>query len=175
MLEEATVIRNKAIFSDDKKHRLLLHREWDNEKPSAMIIMINPNSADNLSMDMTTMLVVNNLNRLDFGSVDIVNLYTRITPKIHFRFYSDEDLLHPDNDTMILESAEKADKIIIGWGTVGKHNQRIRERENTVLEMLKPYKDKLFQIGENGCHPLTPTVRNEWVLEPFEMEGIEND
>lgn len=175
MLEEATVIRNKAIFSDDKKHRLLLHREWDNEKPSAMIIMINPNSADNLSMDMTTMLVVNNLNRLDFGSVDIVNLYTRITPKIHFRFYSDEDLLHTDNDTMILESAEKADKIIIGWGTVGKHNQRIRERENTVLEMLKPYKDKLFQIGENGCHPLTPTVRNEWVLEPFEMEETEND
>ena len=76
---------------------------------------------------------------------------------------------------MILESAEKADKIIIGWGTVGKHNQRIRERENTVLEMLKPYKDKLFQIGENGCHPLTPTVRNEWVLEPFEMEDIKND
>ena len=109
---EKSVISNETVFSDDGLHRLLLHKQWDNEKPSAMIIMINPNSADNLSMDMTTMLVVNNLNRLDFGSVDIVNLYTRITPKIHFRFYSDEDLLHPDNDTMILESAEKADKII---------------------------------------------------------------
>ena len=175
MKTEKSVISNETVFSDDGLHRLLLRKQWDNEKLSAMIIMINPNSADNLSMDMTTMLVVNNLNRLEFGSVDIVNLYTRITPKIHFRFYSDEDLLHPDNDTMILESAEKADKIIIGWGTVGKHNQRIRERENTVLEMLKPYKDKLFQIGENGCHPVTPTVRNEWVLEPFEMEDIKND
>ena len=42
MLEETTTIRSKAIFSDDKEHRLLLRKEWNNEKPSAMVIMINP-------------------------------------------------------------------------------------------------------------------------------------
>ena len=46
MLEETTIIKSKAIFSDDKEHRLLLRKEWNNEKPSAMVIMINPNTAD---------------------------------------------------------------------------------------------------------------------------------
>ena len=45
MLEETTVIKSKAIFSDDKEHRLLLRKEWDSEKPTAMVIMINPNTA----------------------------------------------------------------------------------------------------------------------------------
>lgn len=174
MRTEKSIMSNETLFCDDGIHRLLLRKKWDNEKPSAMVIMINPNSADNLNMDMTTMLVVNNLNKLDFGSVDIVNLYTRIVPKIHFRFNSDEDLLHPDNDGIILECAEKADKIIIGWGTVGSHTQRIRERQHSLLKMLEPYSDKLFQIGESGNHPLTPSVRNYWELIPYEMEENNN-
>jgi hypothetical protein len=165
-----SIIKNEAVFSDDSKHRLLLRKVWDSEKPFAMIIMINPNSADELSSDTTTMLVVNNLNRLGYGSVDIVNLYTRITRKIHFRFNSDEDLLHPDTDSVILKSGKRANTIIIGWGTVGLHNQRIRERQNAVLDMLKPFSDKICQIGENGCHPLTPAIRNHWALVPYEME-----
>jgi hypothetical protein len=31
----------------------------------------------------------------------------------------------------------------------------------------------MYQIGRNACHPLTPAVRREWVLEPYEMEVIE--
>ena len=165
-----STISNEAVFSDDNRHRLLLRKVWDNEKPTAMIIMINPNSADELSSDTTTMLVVNNLHHLSYGSVDIVNLYTMITGKIHFRFNSDEDLLQPDTDSVILKSAKSADTIIIGWGTVGLHNQRIRERQKSVLDMLKPFSDKICQIGEKGCHPLTPAIRNHWELVPYEME-----
>ena len=58
MLEETTIIKSKAIFSDDKEHRLLLQKEWNSEKPSAMVIMINPNTADTINFDMTTMLAV---------------------------------------------------------------------------------------------------------------------
>lgn len=36
MLEETTIIRSKAIFSDDKEHRLFLRKEWNSEKPSAI-------------------------------------------------------------------------------------------------------------------------------------------
>ena len=64
MLEETTTIRSKAIFSDDKEHRLLLRKEWDSEKPTAMVIMINPNTADTVNFDMTTMLVLNNVSKL---------------------------------------------------------------------------------------------------------------
>lgn len=165
-----STISNEAVFSDDNRHRLLLRKVWDNEKPTAMIIMINPNSADELSSDTTTMLVMNNLQKLGYGSVDIVNLYTMITGKLHFRFNSDDDLLHPDNDDVIYRSAEKSDTIIIGWGTVGIHNQRIRERQKAVLDMLKPFSDKICQISENGCHPLTPAIRNYWDLVHYELE-----
>lgn len=101
MLEETTIIKSKAIFSDDKEHRLLLRKEWDSEKQTAMVIMINPNTADTVNFDMTTMLVINNLHKLGFGSVNIVNLYSRIMEKLDLRFNGDDELIDDDSDAVI--------------------------------------------------------------------------
>lgn len=174
MKTETTVMKNKAIFSDDCEHRLLLRREWDKNKKSAMIIMINPNSADTLSMDMTTMLVLNNLHELGFGSVNIVNLYSRIMPKLSLRFNSDDDLIAKDCDEVIEQYAAMSDAIIIAWGSLGNTSERVRERQSDILEMLSKFRNKLYKIGEQGYHPLTPTVRNEWDLVPYEMEEKDN-
>ena len=144
MLEETTIIKSKAIFSDDKEHRLLLQKEWDSEKPTAMVIMINPNTADTVNFDMTTMLVLNNVSKLGFGSVNIVNLYSRIMEKLNLRFNGDDELIHD-----------------------------VRERQKYLLELIKQHANKMYQIGKNACHPLTPAVRREWVLEPYEMEETE--
>lgn len=119
MKTETSNIRSKAIFSDDGEHRLLLWKEWDKDKPTAMIIMINPSTADTLNMDLTTMLTINNLNVLGYGSVNIVNLYSRITDKLSLRFNSDEDLLDENNDGVIVKYAEKSDVIIIAWAVLG--------------------------------------------------------
>lgn len=175
MKTETTTIKNKAIFSDDGKHRLLFSREWDKNKKSAMIIMINPNSADTLSMDLTTMLVLNNLNKLGFGSVNIVNLYSRITDKLNLRFNSDEDLLDSENDSIISKYAEQSDVVIIAWGSIGSNSQRVRDRQTELLGILKPYADNLYKIGDSGYHPLTPAVRNEWELVPYKTEVRNND
>lgn len=175
LLTETTTIKSKAIFSDDKRHRVLLRKEWDRDKKSAMIIMINPNTADTLNYDLTTMLVLNNLNKLDFGSVNIVNLYSRITEKLYLRFNSDEDLIHDETDKIIEQYASMSDIIIIAWGSVGKNTQRVRERQKEVLERISVHKDKFYKIGTEGYHPLYPSVRDEWVIEPFDMEEIEND
>lgn len=173
MKEETTVIKSKAIFSDDKKHRLLLRKEWDSEKPTAMVIMINPNTADTVNFDMTTMSVINNLYQLGFGSVNIVNLYSRITEKLCLRFNGDDELIDEDCDAIIEQYAAMSDAIIIAWGTIGKNTQRVRERQKWVLDLLEPHANKLYQIGKNACHPLTPAVRREWTLEPYEMEEFE--
>ena len=170
MLEETTTIRSKAIFSDDKEHRLLLRKEWDSEKPSAMISMINPNTADTVNFDMTTMLVINNLHKLGFGSVNIVNLYSRIMEKLNLRFNGDDELIHDEADEIIQQYAAMSDAIIIAWGT---NTLRVRERQKYLLELIKQHASKMYQIGKNACHPLTPAVRREWVLEPYEMEEIE--
>ena len=168
MLEETTIIKSKAIFSDDKEHRLLLRKEWDSEKPTAMVIMINPNTADTINFDMTTMLVLNNVSKLGFGSVNIVNLYSRIMEKLNLRFNGDDEA-----DDVIEQYAAMSDAIIIAWGTIGKNTLRVRERQKYLLELIKQHANRMYQIGRNACHPLTPAVRREWVLEPYEMEEIE--
>ena len=174
MQTETTIIKSKAMFSDDGEHRFLLRREWNEEKKFAMIIMINPNTADTLNVDLTTMLVLNNLNKLGFGSVNIVNLYSRIMPKLSLRFNSDYDLIANECDGIIEQYAAMSDAIIIAWGSVGNNSQRVRERQADLLEILRPYANKLYKIGKDGYHPLTPAVRNNWELEPYELEEINN-
>ncbi len=179
MKTETTIMKSKALFSDDGEHRLLLWKEWDKDKPAAMIIMIHPNTADDLIVDHTTMLVMNNLHRLGYGCANIVNLYSRIMDRLSLRFNSDEDLLSAENDKLIEEYAEKSDVIIIAWGSIGNHSQRIRDRQADLLKKLKPYADKLCQIGDKRYHPLTPIIRTNWKLKQYRMEGFyaedEND
>ena len=174
MKTETANIKSKALFSDDRSHRLLLRKEWDKTKKTAMIIMINPNTADTLNMDLTTMLVINNLNELGFGCVNIANLYSKIMPKLSLRFNSDEDLLHEENDVIIQQYAQMSDAVIIAWGTAGNTSQRVRDRKDELLEVLEPYANKLYQIGEKGYHPLTPAIRTNWELEPYNLEVDEN-
>lgn len=170
MKTETTTIKSKAIFSDNGEHRLLLRREWDKNGKTAMIIMINPNNADTLCMDMTTMLVLNNLYRLGFGSVNIVNLYSRILPKLSLRFNSDDDIIAKECDEIIEQYAATSDAIIIAWGSLGNTSERVRERQADILERLSKFRNKLYKIGEQGYHPLTPAVRSNWDLVPYEME-----
>ena len=108
MITEKTNIRMDSIFSDDKKHRFLLRRSWAKEGKIATVIAINPNSADYLITDVTTMSVYNGLARLgEYAAVNIVNLYSLVTPKMSFR-KSDDELNVLDNDKMILRLQQKA-------------------------------------------------------------------
>lgn len=153
MLEETTIIKSKAIFSDDKEHRLLLRKEWDSEKPTAMVIMINPNTADTVNFDMTTMLVLNNVSKLGFGSVNIVNLYSRIMEKLNLRFNGDDELIADEADEIIQQYAAMSDAIIIAWGTIGKNTLRVRERQKYLLELIKQHAGKMYQIGKKCLPP----------------------
>ena len=78
MIVEKTILKTEANFSDDKKQRYLLRKEWDKSKDRACVLMINPSDADGIVIDLTTQLVVNNISRLDYGSVDILNLYSSV-------------------------------------------------------------------------------------------------
>ena len=77
--------------------------------------------------------------------------------------------------TVIAQYAEKSDIIIIAWGSIGNYSQRIRDRQDELLEVLEPYAEKLYQIGTKGFHPLTPSVRTKWDLQKYDLEVIEDD
>ena len=53
MLTEKAILKTETVFSEDRRHRYLLRKEWDTKKPKATIIMTNPSSANLMTMDYT--------------------------------------------------------------------------------------------------------------------------
>ena len=177
MITEKDTIRCEAVFNEDRTHRYLWKRVWNKDKPLAAVIMLNPCMADTLTMDTTTFLVVNNVAKLDrFGGVVIVNLFSMLTGKLNFRWNSDEDLNGPENDHYISRAIAESETVILAWGRAQDTNQRVADRVAAVLHLLEGSKGKLCVISDGhrtGIHPLTPSVRSLWVLEPFvEPEAI---
>ena len=171
MLTEKLTVKTETVFSDDRRNRYLLRKEWDSKKPRATIIMTNPSSADLMTMDYTTLYILNNISMLDFGAVDIVNLSSNVTTKLNVKNNLAPEI-EKDNAEYILKSAERADAIIIAWGKLGENNRKVRLAQDNLLSLLAPFRDKLYCIsdsedGEGGFHPLAPQIRFSWVLKPF--------
>ena len=162
-------MKTEAKFSEDRAYRYILSKEWNNKKPRAMVIMTNPSSAGEVVLDLTTLYTINNLVALDYGAVDIVNIYPKITQKLKV---DDVDLREIEiSDKIIVETAEKVDSVIIAWGRVGEKSKAIEKRQNELLEKLQVFKDKLFIIGDGKgnvlFHPLAPHIRFHWELIPY--------
>ena len=90
--------------------------------------MTNPSSADLMTMDYTTLYIINNVVRLDFGSVDIVNMVSKITTRLDVKNDIDSKA-DRENIDFIVKSADKADKVIIAWGKLGENNKKVQEIE----------------------------------------------
>ena len=171
MLTDKATLKTEAIFSEDRRHRYLLRKEWNYKKPKATIIMTNPSTADMLTMDYTTLYIMNNIVKLDFGAIDIVNLVSKMTTKLDVS-KDLEPKPNAENIDFIVKSAEKSDKVIIAWGKLGENNKKVRDAQDYLLERLKPFMSKLCVIadekGGSGFHPLAPQIRFSWVLKKFE-------
>lgn len=164
MVNNKSNMRTEAIFSDDMKHRFVLKKSWDNSKPTDSIIMIAPSSrAGEVSIDMTTMYVINNCFAQGFGSIDILNLYSKLD--------SDTLATCPENDDWLLKSCQKSDKVILAWGK-GQTARAVDHRIEEVIKLLSPCKDKLYEIadqqGNRGLHPLASSARLHWTLLPYQ-------
>ena len=174
MFTEKATIKCEAVFSDDHAHRFLWKRVWEKSKPIATVIMLNPCESDGIITDTTTSLVINNVARLEegFGGVAIVNLYSMLTSKLNFKWNSDADLNHEENDSYIMKAVEEASKVILAWGRAEDTNKRVEERAGELIKKMSKHKEKLFVIsdgtGRYGMHPLTPALRNRWILESYE-------
>ena len=169
---EKLTMKTETVFSDDRKHRYLLRKEWDGKKKRAVIIMTNPSTADLLTMDYTTMYILNNLGKLDFGSVDIVNIVSKMTKKLSIREDADSPEHERENFGFITNAAQKADVVIVAWGKIGENNKAVRDVQDRLLEHLKSFQNKLCVIaGEKGgdnFHPLAPQIRFSWILQKYE-------
>ena len=171
MKVEKTILKTEAIFSDDRKQRYMLRKEWDKSKDKATVIMISPSSADSIVIDLTTQLVINNLSQLGFGSVDIVNLYS-IVGKLTVKGEDEETKI--ENIKSIMQSADKSTKIILAYGAIGNSNKTVAKRIKELTASLTSYGEKLVFLTdideEKLYHPLVPSLRNKWYLKSFIYE-----
>ena len=168
----ASTMETRAVFSDDGTHRYLLEKVWEPEKPRLGIIMLAPSTATDILFDSTTLQVLNNVSRLGYGSVSILNLFARLDD---FALKHAEDT-DEENLKMIAEVIGRCDTLVYAPG-VGKAGSRaFQMRQEQVLQLLKPFEDKLFCISnEKGnvrlMHPLCPQVR-VWKLSPFQVSEL---
>lgn len=167
VIERRGSIRSEVVFSDDYTHRFILRKEWNKEKKKAVIIMIQPNTSDPYELDPTSVRVINNLNRLDYGYVDLVNLYSIITKKINLKD-DDENLVREENDGYILRACMKTDTIILAWGSIEETSLKVAQRIQLLMTKLEPLKDKMYIISDGETpvarHPLAPSVASHWNL-----------
>jgi hypothetical protein len=49
------------------KNKYLIRNEWDKNKKKALVIMKNAGRADEIVQDQSTMYVINNLAKLEYG------------------------------------------------------------------------------------------------------------
>lgn len=159
VVERQSTMKTIAQFSKDGKHRYSLKMVWDDQKPKAAIIMTYPSTADEYTLDQTTMLVKNNAILNEFGGITILNIFSLMN---HENPKSDRV-----NESVMVNVCDEADAIIVAYGRSMSH----QERKQEVLNMLEGYKHKLFTIrdekGRLFAHPLSPTA-HRWNIVKYE-------
>ena len=167
-----TTLTTTAEFSENGKKRYLLTKMWDEKKPHLAIIMSAPSEASGVTLDNTTMLVLNNASRLGYGTVSIVNLFAIVgNPKECFGEENDKENLK------YIDSVSKNADVIVYASGVGKStNKSFIKRQNQVLQILIPYEDKLRCLSDKDGnsrfqHPLSPAVRT-WYLSPMKINDL---
>lgn len=101
------------------------------------------------------------------GGFTLTNLISKIGVDVK-KVKDTKNLWNDETDKYITDIAEKADKIILAWGKFCSTHNSFGKREEEILKLLKPFKDKVYQIcdesGREFLHPLTPAVRNGFTL-----------
>lgn len=175
---EKITLETEVHYSDDRYHRYLISKVWDSKAKQATIIMLNPSTASSLAIDMTTMYIINNISKLGFGGVEIVNIFSKLNEEINNDICA-ELLTDKTNDQMIVASVARTDTTILAWGKGGETNKQVQLRIKAVRSLLKEYNHKLYEIcddkGRHGWHPLAPSIRFGWALKKMEIEDDERE
>lgn len=142
-----------AEFSPDRALRYRLWRTWDVTKPYVAFLMLNPSIADENVLDPTVTRCVEYARRWGYGGVYVVNLFALVSSD-PAALYRADDPVGPDNDSAILEVAQRAGLVVCAWGNHGVHH----ERRGAVLRMLRAAGVNLSYLRLNGTgepsHPL---------------------
>jgi hypothetical protein len=137
-----------AEFSECGRYRYKLWRKWDENKPIAMCIGLNPSTA-NFSKDAPTIGTLKRiLTNLGYGGFYMMNLFALISSKPSALLKCEDPI--GDNDTKLKEVEKLCDDVIVCWGD-------FKQAKDRITKVLPNYPNaKCFGTNKNGtpCHPL---------------------
>ena len=139
-----------AQFSQCRRWRYLLWRCWDESKPVANFLMLNPSTADEFKLDPSCTRARNYAERWGYGALIVTNIFgwRSTDPK---GLLVCKDPVGRGNDAAIVQAAKEAKLVVCAWGNHGEH----LKRGESVLNLLKDV--RLHALRMNGAgHPAHP-------------------
>ena len=142
-------MKTDAKFSSCRKYRYALWRNWDDSLPFAMIIGLNPSTADETENDPTITRCINFAKSWGYGGVCVANLFAyRATAPSDMK--ASNDPIGIENDSWLYKLAKEATIIVAAWGNDGSY----LNRSGAILDvLLNLHYIKMNKSGE-PAHPL---------------------
>lgn len=139
-----------ANFSRCRRYRYTLWRRWDGERPLAMIIGLNPSTADATRDDPTIRRCIGFARDWGYGGLIVTNVFAyRATYPADLK--AAPDPVGPRNDAWIRRMALQAELIVAAWGNDGAWLERSAHLRKMLAGRLKCL--RLNAAGE-PAHPL---------------------
>lgn len=157
-------LENDAVISECGKYRYLLRRTWDHKKPRALLVMLNPSTADARQDDATIRSCVRLLSGLGYGSMEVVNVFAWRATKPD-ELLKAPDPAGPNNERSIEAAIERCDIVICAWGAFPP----AADSSAYVMNAIRSRRPAAFCFGKtkNGApkHPLY--IKSGTPLETF--------
>lgn len=142
-------MKKDAALSKCRKYRFALWRTWDESKPYAMFIGLNPSTADETEDDPTIRRCINFAKSWGYGGLCMTNLFAyRATEPSEM--LGAEEPIGAENDPWLVEISKNAGVVVAAWGNHGGHLGRSRDVVQLIPDL---HYLKLNATGEPG-HPL---------------------
>jgi len=109
----------KAIFSENRKYRYLLSRQWDNTKPYVAFIGLNPSTADETKDDPTIRRCIQFAKDWQYGGLLMGNIfaYRSADPRV---LKKKEEVVDLTNLQWLQFIYNTAHITVAAWGNHGK-------------------------------------------------------
>lgn len=148
-----------AVLSPCGFYRYRLDRDLGRTDPVALVIMVNPSTAD-ATKDDPTIRKLKGFGRVyGWGRFMVGNLFAFRTPDVRFLREAISPI-GPDNDQHLMHMMRQADVVVVAWGPVAKQPRHLRERYLRVLHLASCAGKPLFSIGPTAKdgHPKHPLM-----------------
>jgi hypothetical protein len=142
-------VKKDAIFSLCRTYRFALWRIWDEARPYAMFIGLNPSTADEKEDDPTIKRCVHYAKSWGYGGICMANLFA-LRATNPGDLYTSSEPIGKDNDKWLLSLSKDAGIAVAAWGNDGMH----LGRSKAVLGLIKNL--HCLNLNKTGepAHPL---------------------